>query len=207
MTYSLHGADPVLHTVKLVDLRPTQMTVGLREVERKRRHFRELSAGEQAAFLAGHMVPTVLGPNNRRYVIDHHHLCRALIEEGCEGIFAITLADLSNTGKSMFWTVLDHHGWAHPYDRRGQRCDLTEMPRKIAKMADDPFRSLAGAVREAGGFAKDLTPFHEFLWAHFLRGQIKAEALEKDFDASVAEAVTVARSNAAKYLPGWCGPH
>src|SRR3974377_1798791 len=37
---------------------------------------------------------------------------------------------------------------------------------------DDPFRSLAGELRRAGGFAKDTTPFSEFLWPDFLRRQM-----------------------------------
>jgi hypothetical protein len=33
--------------------------------------------------------------------------------------------------------------------------------------ANDPFRGLAGELRNKGGYAKDLTPFEEFLWADF----------------------------------------
>src|SRR5690242_21589330 len=34
------------------------------------------------AFLGQHMIPVVLGPKARSYVIDHHHLARALHDEG-----------------------------------------------------------------------------------------------------------------------------
>lgn len=37
--------EPVLQTAAIVDLRPTQVTVGYREVERKRRRWREQTSG------------------------------------------------------------------------------------------------------------------------------------------------------------------
>ena len=74
-------------------------------------------------------------------------------------------------------------------------------------MEDDPYRSLAGELRNLGGFAKDSTPFSEFLWADFLRPRIKAKAIKADFSAALAEALTLAKTGDADYLPGWCGPH
>ena len=71
---------------------------------------------------------------------------------------------------------------------------------------DDPFRSLAGAVRRAGGFAKESTPFVEFLWADFLRRRIKRKDVDKDFARALAAAVKLARSKNVDYMPGWCGP-
>ena len=59
----------------------------------------------------------------------------------------------------------------------------------------------------AGGFAKDTTPFSEFLWADFLRRRIKPRLLETDFDAALEKALKIARSKDAAFLPGWCGPN
>ena len=73
-------------------------------------------------------------------------------------------------------------------------------------MVDDPFRSLAGELRHAGGFAKDTTPFSEFLWADFLRRRMKRKFVERDFGGAVKQALKLARSLDADYLPGWCGP-
>ena len=53
---------------------------------------------------------------------------------------------------------------------------------------DDPFRSLAGELRRAGGFAKDTTLFSEFLWADFLRRRIKRKAVDRDFDHAIEKA-------------------
>jgi hypothetical protein len=74
-------------------------------------------------------------------------------------------------------------------------------------LTDDPFRSLAGELRRVGGYAKDTTPFSEFLWADFLRRRIKPKAVEKDFSATLERALALAKSPEADYLPGWCGPH
>ena len=74
-------------------------------------------------------------------------------------------------------------------------------------MEDDPYRSLAGELRNIGGFAKDSTPFSEFLWADFLRPRIKAKAIKADFNAALDEALKLSKTGDADYLPGWCGPH
>jgi hypothetical protein len=71
---------------------------------------------------------------------------------------------------------------------------------------DDPFRSLAGALRRVGGFAKDTTPYSEFLWADFLRRNMKRREVEKDFDVALKKALRLAKEPEAAYLPGWCGP-
>jgi hypothetical protein len=65
---------------------------------------------------------------------------------------------------------------------------------------------LAGELRQAGGFAKDTTPFSEFLWADTLRRRMTRKSVEKDFDAALRDALAFAKSQDATYLPGWCGP-
>ena len=67
--------EPLLEAVAILDLRPTQITVGMREVKAKRKRWRD-EKGEE--FLGKHMIPVILGPKDRHYVIDHHHLARAL---------------------------------------------------------------------------------------------------------------------------------
>jgi hypothetical protein len=79
-------------------------------------------------------------------------------------------------------------------------------PNGFADLVDDPFRSLAGALRRRGGFAKDTTPFSEFLWADFLRRRLKRKQVEHDFAAALEEALALAKSAEADHLPGWCGP-
>jgi hypothetical protein len=102
--------------------------------------------------------------------------------------------------------VLSHHGWVYPYDQNGRRRDFADIPKSITGLKDDPFRSLAGELRRAGGFAKDTTPFSEFLWADYLRQRMKAKIVAKNFAAAMEKALGLAKSQEAQYLPGWCGP-
>jgi hypothetical protein len=59
------GRDPILQSVAIADLRPTQITVGMREVQAKRRKWREKTGKEGAEFLGKHMIPVILGPKHR----------------------------------------------------------------------------------------------------------------------------------------------
>ncbi|HXW50181.1 MAG TPA: ParB-like protein [Xanthobacteraceae bacterium] len=198
--------EPTLTTVAINDLRPTQITVGIREVKAKRRHWRELAAEEGGVFLGKHLIPVVLGPKQLPYVIDHHHLARALHEEGVKEVAVTHIANLSKLDQDAFWTVMDNRSWMHPFDSNGKRRHYEDIPKRVTELVDDPYRSLAGELRRAGGFAKDTTPFSEFLWADFLRRRLKRKTVERDFDRAIEKAMKLAKSKDADYLPGWCGP-
>ena len=199
--------EPVVTPIPVEELRPTQITVGMREVELKRQMIREQDARRKTgAFLGRHMVPVVLGPKKRNYVTDHHHLARALLEEGVKDVLVTVIADLSALDKDAFLFILDNRGWMHPFDESGQRRDYSAIPKTIGALVDDPYRSLAGELRRQGGFAKDTTPFSEFLWADFLRRRIGRAAVAKNFDKAMKDALALAKGEDANYLPGWCGP-
>lgn len=198
--------EPVLKPVPIASLRPTQITVGMREVKDKRQRLRKHPPQKLGKFLGDHMIPVVTGPKGRHYVIDHHHLALSLHKEGVEDVLVSVVADLSMLEMDAFWTFLDHRSWVHPYDTEGRRQKFAAIPKSIAELKDDPFRSLAGELRRAGGFAKEATPFVEFLWADFLRRRIKRTLVEKDFPAAMRQAFKLAKSKDAQFLPGWCGP-
>jgi hypothetical protein len=198
--------EPVLRPIKIIDLHPTQITVGMREVAEKRTHVRQHPVKKIGKFLGAHMLPVVLGPRGRPYLIDHHHLALALLQEGIVHVLVTAVADLSELDRDAFWVVLDHHTWVHPYDAHGRRRDVDAIPTSLAGMKDDPFRSLAGALRRAGGFAKDTTPFSEFLWADFLRRRLSRHLVKRKFTRALTEAAMLAKTLDAGYLPGWCGP-
>jgi len=202
--------EPILQPIPILSLRPTQMTVGMREVKEKRKHLREHwrkhKKIKQGQFLGRHMIPVVLGPDQRHYVVDHHHLARALHDEGVEDIIVTVIADLTMVDRDAFWGVLDNHKWVYPYDAKGQRQHFRAIPKTVVELKDDPFRSLAGELRRVGGFAKDTTPFSEFLWADFLRRRLSRKSVEADFDKAIEKALALAKSKDAVYLPGWCGP-
>ncbi len=201
----MNSREPNLQPVAIGDLHPTQITVGFREVAEKRSEWRQRTGKKQPDFLGRHMIPVILGAKERHYVIDHHHLVRALHDEGVKDVLVNVVANLGAVHKDSFWIVLDHRGWCHPYDDEGRRRDFGAIPSSIAKLTDDPFRSLAGELRRAGGYAKDVTPFSEFLWTDFLRRHIKRRKIEQDFTSALAKALEIAKSKDADYLPGWCG--
>jgi hypothetical protein len=197
--------DPVLTPVPIESLRPTQITVGMHEVREKRKGLRKREAKKIGRFLGDHMIPVIRGRKDRHYIIDHHHLALALLSEGIKNVLVTVIADLSMLEPDQFWIVLDHHSWVHPYDQDGRRVDFGKIPKRVDKLKDDPFRSLAGELRRAGGFAKDTTPFSEFLWADFLRRRVDRRRVKKNFSAAVQQALILAKSQDAHYLPGWCG--
>lgn len=198
--------EPVVATVAIADLRPTQITVGMREVQAKRKRWRETGPKKGERFLGQHIIPVILGPKDRHYVIDHHHLALALHEEGVKELAVTVVFDLGALDRDMFWAVMDNRNWMHPFDAQGRRRHHRDLPKALSGLVDDPFRSLAGELRRAGGFAKDTTPFSEFLWADFLRRRIKLKLIERDFDRALEKALALSKSKDADYLPGWCGP-
>jgi hypothetical protein len=201
-----NSREPRVHPVHILDLRPTQMTVGMREVKEKRKRFREQKAKKQSELLGKHMIPVVVGPDKRFYVVDHHHLARALHEEGIEDILVTVIGDLRMVERDAFWGVMDNKRWVYPYDAKGERRTFKDLPKSVLELKDDPFRSLAGELRRAGGFAKDTTPFSEFLWADFLRRLVSRKTVEDNFAKAMEKALELAKSENAIYLPGWCGP-
>ena len=191
--------------VSVTELRPTQMTVGFREVKRMRRRWREADKHEQEKLLRRHVVPAVIGPKGRRYIVDHHHFTKALLDEKAPEIAVFVMADLRDLPKPEFLVFLDNSAWCHAYDGDGKRCKLTDIPKTLADLADDPFRSLVGELIRAGGCAKSSKPFSQFLWADFLRRRINKELVEEAFDDALVKALALAKGEEAKSLPGWSG--
>lgn len=200
-----HPVQPILHPVPIDDLRPTQITVGLREVHAKAREWRQRPRDSAGKFLGSHMIPAVIGPDGHPWIVDHHHLALAMHHEKVSEVMVSVLAHLDHLPEKRFLAFMDSHNWLHPYDEHGRRREFDDLPRHLTGLVDDPYRSLAGELRQAGGYAKSPVPYTEFLWADFLRDRIAARDLEADFDAAIATALPLARSKEAKHLPGWAG--
>ncbi|MFZ8515581.1 ParB-like protein, partial [Staphylococcus aureus] len=80
-----------------------------------------------------------IGPKQRPWLVDHHHLALALSLEGQEHVLASVIADLSHLGRDEFLTVMDNRSWLHPFDAHGVRQDYDKLPRRIGKLTDDPY--------------------------------------------------------------------
>ncbi len=193
------------HTIQanLADLLPTQGAIGFAEVIQKRAEWQRLSKKMRKALIAQHWFPSVLGPQGRYYIVDHHHLGMALHQEGQETVLLTVLKDLSWLDVDTFWRVMEFHQWAHPYSETGKRISFHQLPSHVSGLKDDPYRSLAGLARKAGAFAKDVTPFSEFLWADYFRPRIKKSQLQDAMNDAVALALAFAKHPEASYLPGF----
>jgi hypothetical protein len=182
------------------DLRPTQQSLGLREVQLKREKWLSRTQPEREESLQRQTVPVVAAPGGEFYLLDGHHLVRMLWEEGVPRVPVRMMADLSALPLADFWLELRARGWLQ------SGYGTAPLPRHISDLTDDPFRSLAGELRRRGGFQKDHTPFSEFSWGDYLRRHIDADELAQDFEWAVARALELAALPEASFLPGWCGP-
>lgn len=200
--YRIHNQ---LHRVRLERLRPTQMTVGLKEVQRKREHWATLGKKKRRLAMEEVFFPAVIGPKKQYYILDHHHSAVALAQEGAREVQVGVVMDLSALDVTEFWVYLDHESWAHPYDRRGRRRSLKEIPASLSALRDDPYRSLAGEVRDLGGFAKSDAPFLEFLWTNYFRDNIEGALVKSHYRKAIKQALRLAHSSKTQHLPGWVG--
>ncbi len=168
--FSMNAALPMTALVGIGDLLPTQMTVGLREVNIKRRRWRDAQSRKaRDQILASHTVPVVRWRGDSFYLIDRHHFIRALRDEGVKIVEVEIVDEFDDHDVFDFWAALSARGWMHAYDDKGRQHHCAAIPRSIDGLSDDPYRSLAGALRRAGGYAKNIAPFSEFSWANFLR--------------------------------------
>ena len=187
----------------IASLRPTQMTLGIFEVDKRKGRIAKLTGQALTDYLDSRVVTAVLGPNRQRYIIDRHHLCRALLNLGISDVKCDMVCDASQLAEDEFWRFLDLRGWAHPFDADGKRQPITALPRQIDELVDDPYRSLAGLLRREKGFVKDDTAFEEFIWADFLRRRIDRTLVESNMTAALQKADVLAHSKAAAHLPGY----
>ena len=194
-----------LQEAPLQDLHPTQLTVGMIVVQDKKKHLEGLSASDRQDFMKSHPMPAVIGPQKRLYITDHHHLGRAALEAGVKTGFFQVDEDFSNCTIETFWKEMNEHLWVHPLDENGTRHVYAQIPTQLGKLVDDVYRSLAGYVRDAGGYDKTPTAFAEFIWADFFRRNIAVETVRADFHTAVQAGVSLAHGKWAKHIPGFNG--
>lgn len=199
----MHAHHPLL-SIAPNRLRPTQVTVGMAEVRAKRAQWAGLGRRKRKELLASHWFPGVTGPKGHVYIVDHHHLGLALMEEDVDAVPVMVQRDFSWLSPDMFWRTMEFNRWAHPYDHRGVRVGFAAIPKKLDGLVDDPYRTLAARVRIAGGYAKDAIPYAEFMWAEFYRRHLKL-AGDAVRDRDLREALRLAHGHEASFLPGWTG--
>ncbi len=186
-------------------LRPTQIAVGQLMVKAKRDGLvkRERKPQELVDFILTNPIRVVSGPLDRHYIVDHHHLGLALLKERFKTAPVDVLADFSKLSMPEFWKEMEGRQWVHPVDGKGKPRQISDIPAKLTDLEDDIYRSLAGFVRQEGGFTKTQEPYAEFLWADYFRPLINAKSLKADFDGWVRKAKKMAAAPEAAHLPGY----
>lgn len=192
-----------LHEIKVHRLHPTQITVGMAEVSEKKAQLAELHHEKLYDFLANHPMPAVEGPDDKLYITDHHHLARAILDAQLPSAFFLVEADFSTLAHDQFWLAMASKCWVHPYDEHGVLRTCNDIPHKVENLKDDPYRSLAGFVRSAGGYQKTAAAFAEFQWADFFRARVAIDLVQGAFDMAVSQGIALAHSEDAKGLPGY----
>ena len=188
---------------KIDALRPTQFTVGLIEVQEKRDEIRGIDEEKLAHFQQKHPEPTVVGPNGELYISDHHHLARALYDAGIKSTYCEIHHKSADMSMNDFWKHMDKKHWVYPFEDGKGPLPYSNLPKSVDLLRDDPYRSLAGAVRKAGDYDKSDEPFAEFQWADFFRSRVSLQDLQDHFHKTVKAAGELAHTHEAKHLPGF----
>jgi hypothetical protein len=206
---------------RLSDLHPTQGSVGMMEVwiraEKLKKRMQNRSEADFMKYLEDHdrIEPMIVGPAGLFYITDHHHLARALYEIGAKNTYCRVVDNLSHSSPEVFWKHLQDRNEVHLEDAWGNAISPLELPATIEALEDDPFRSLAGAVREVCGFRRQAdnlpnTNYQEFIWADYFRANwtktnLPIASINVNFDDATKAALRLATQQEAAALPGYTG--
>ena len=196
----------MVQNVALIDLHPTQMTVGMREVARR---------------MAGYLA---LGVHQQRGL--HRRADRPVCAWACPDD-SISSIGIICAGRSWMlalrrvaysWSrisapaarrFLAPHGSAPagriPSMPMASAALRRRSPPRSEHLADDPYRALASVLRREKGYAKADLPFEEFAWANFLRPRISAELVRADFTDGQRSSQSPRALSRSPHLPGWIG--
>ncbi len=191
--------------VAIKKLHPTQFAVGYWEVDQRAASIARKSPKELASYLKAHLALLVIGPGAEPYLVDGHHLCVALLKaRKGKTVEARIEANWRSLSIAEFWSKMRGSNYVYLYDNQGRGpLDVTQLPKKITGLTDDPYRSLAWAVRDRGGFQRTMISFSEFQWANFFRKQIDIGPKPEDFNKAVEAALRLSHTVEAKDLPGY----
>lgn len=195
-----------LLTSAVMDLRPTQSTLGFSEIEKKAKKIeKKQKAGELENYLRREAVPVVLGLNKQKYMIDGHHFLAAAHKQKIDKVYYEIVDDLSNMpSEAGFWSKMIETKRVY-LKKNGQPIQPKDLPNDISGLVDDPYRAFAAKVRDAGGFEKEDIPFVEFMWADYFRDLIPLDLITNDKRAALRQAKILARDSKASLLPGFKG--
>lgn len=169
------------YKLRIKDLSPTQFAVGKAEIEVRAGRLRKKLKKDPHKlhdYLRVRPIPIVVR-GDRFYLVDHHHLVRALydVENASRGknicVYVKVLGNASSLEEVYFWKTMHADNLVYLFDQAGGGPQPPQtLPAHIMNLAFDPYRSLAWIVREHHGYIKNNEPFSEFKWANFFRTRV-----------------------------------
>jgi hypothetical protein len=186
-------------------LHPTQFAVGYWEIDRRAEKVAHKDGKKLVKYMEEHVGKIVIGPGGEPYIIDRHHMGCIMQRTGKSAtIYAVVEADFKTMAIDSFWKEMIARKWAYLYDNKGNGpLDPRRLPKTVKDLEDDPFRSLAWAVRERDGYRQTEEPFAEFQWANFFRLKFPAEGANANMEKLIREALKLCHTFSARGLPGY----
>jgi hypothetical protein len=127
-----------------------------------------------------------------------------LYEVGASTTYCTIVDNLSDAKADDFWKHLKDNNEVYLEDQNGNPIKPNDLPTSVKDLRNDPFRSLAGAVRESCGFEKgdkssSGEDYLEFQWADYLRSHWAQTGIAiKDIDTNFDNATNAALHLAAE---------
>ncbi|HHQ4911540.1 ParB-like protein [Aeromonas veronii] len=186
-------------------LHPTQGGVGQMQVDATQATLAGMSAKQLDKLMKKKEIPVVIAPDGSYWLVDRHHLTKALWQQGVKDARVKVIGRLQD--KANFWSQMQNNHWAWLKDEKGQPLTPEQLPTSIDKLPDYPYRTLAGLLQNAGYFRKDKQVyFVEFAWASWLGKQMQWMPVDNsNLAARLQQAKRLACGSDAKELPGYPG--
>lgn len=189
--------------IALSALHPTQSAIGLIAVEeRVVRMSREIDG---VKYTTKRPVPVVQAPDGSFYLTDSHHLASTLLRVGSRNVMAEIIGRFENP--ATFWREMQVRQWVYLYDVKGNPISPSTLPKRLADLLDDPYRTLASYAEEAGYFHKTNAYFMEFHWARYFGSRMGWKQVDRmNLLSTLETAANLACQPEARELPGYAGP-
>lgn len=186
-------------------LHPTQGGVGQMQVDATQATLAGMSAKQLDKLMKKKEIPVVIAPDGSYWLVDRHHLTKALWQQGVKDARVKVIGRLQD--KANFWSQMQNNHWAWLKDEKGQPLTPEQLPTSIGTLPDYPYRTLAGLLQNAGYFRKDKQVyFVEFAWASWLGKQMQWMPVDSaNLAARLQQAKRLACGSDAKDLPGYPG--
>ncbi|MCF3096839.1 ParB-like protein [Aeromonas australiensis] len=186
-------------------LHPTQGGVGQIQVDETQATLAGMSAKQLDKLMKKKEIPVVIAPDGGYWLVDRHHLTKALWQQGVKDARVKVIGRLQD--KANFWSQMQNNHWAWLRDEKGQPLTPEQLPSRIDQLPDYPYRTLAGLLQNAGYFSKERQVyFVEFAWASWLGKQMQWLPVDSaNLAARLQQAKRLACGSDARELPGYPG--